>query len=931
MKKWLLACFFISGASALTYEIIWTRMLGWVFGTTIFAISTAVTAFMVGLAIGSFAGGRWMDRQRQILLVYSGIEIGCGVIGILMTWILPHLSPLSILLSRHLPESWTLALRFVLFFGILLIPTSLMGATLPTLARYLAGSDEDRGADPAKVISRITASLYGWNTFGGVVGALAADFFLIPKFGLSAVGTLAGLGNLFVAALILALRYAKGDRGVTPEPKSEEPPPRWLLLSFFLSGFCALAYEVLWTRVLVFFVGSEIFVFSIILAVFLSGIALGAWVCHSFITTHPRPLALLATAQGLLGVFGILSIVAIGTLEPILSAISKTPRFQFFSPFLQYMTVLAGSSIIVMLPATFIMGMTFPIYVRLGTRGWRTGESVGTLYAYNTIGSALGSLVAGFLLLPFLGLQRSLVLVAAINLVLAGQAVLKTPIPMLKKIATFALMLFILSAVGIAPKNYLLAHTYEKHYGPLLFFSEDIEGTVAVAKETDYNRMSFKRLVVNGFSMSGSDYTSQRYMRLLGFLPSWLHPSPHKALLIALGTGTTLSALAADPNISQIDSVDLSRSIRKAVPLFAEVNHQAWLDPRVHFVLDDGRHFLLSKDEKYDIITFEPPPPRNAGVVNLYTQDYYRICKAHLNAHGIVCQWLPVYQLSRADTRACIKAFINVFPYSTLWSGFANTNLCLIGSIDPLAINVESLRKKMANPTMVSDLHRMGLETPESVLSSFLKNDASLRKYTQEVQPLTDDHPELEYSFVSGPDIDEDWLFKKRDSVADLAIGTYNLKLLHQTKTFESLMEEFGAYYFKDASKAWQMELVGDRIVQIAPGNSYADYLLGTTNGALILLNEQLLKNQSNDEALLSRARWFRFHGKWNDAEKDYLAYARRHPESSYALFSVGVAEQFKGNSNEALQWYKAALQHKPDLQLRTELENRTRSVTPLQ
>lgn len=872
-------CFFLSGAAALTYQVIWIRMLGWFFGTTTLAVATTVAAFMAGLALGSWLGGRWVERQSHLIRAYVGVEGMMGLAGLGLTLGLNHLTGLSVWLYHNVPAPLLPLARFLLLFALLMVPTTLMGVTMPILARYVVSRPDE--------VARLLGRLYALNTAGAVLGALATDFWLIPTLGVTATGLSAAGLNLAVAALAW-LGLARQDSAPLPPAESDDrPPPLWLLVGFCGSGMAALALEVLWTRSLVFFMGCEVFVFSLILAVFLSGLALGASLARGWAGRVSDPSAALALVQSLLALLTLGSLGAIAALKQVLATlIELAPGLH---PWTQYVLKGAAACLVVMLPATLLMGATFPLFMRLGAEAGTVGRRVGLLYAWNTVGSAVGSLLAGFVLLPQLGLQRAILTVAALTLGLA----LMTALHGRRSLPVVGLTALALVFGFSLPSDTILARTYQAEFGPLAFFREAPEGTVAVATLRDFDRSEFRRLIVNGFSMTGTTFKSQRYMKLLGHLPSLLHPAPRRSLVICLGTGMTLSALAAHPEYERIDCVDLSATVRQALPLFEYANQGVWKDPRVHIRIDDGRNYLLNTEARYDVITFEPPPPRNAGIVNLYSREYYQLCRQRLNPGGLVCQWLPVHQLRQADVKACIRAFTDVFPNTTLWTNFAYTDLCLLGSMEPLPLSPERLRERLAR----TPLDAIGVEDAESLLSTYLHGPESLKAYTADTLPLTDDRPTLEYSFLSGLDIDLDYLLARRESVRPLLSDPPDEARL---KAGEILQDSVHQYYILEIAGLvrgdldqlrWQQDQMGDTIHRVAPSNLYGRYVLWATDPYKTYLEQELARRPQDRALLWALARWQRFRGELSGARATLLKLdPEQDGEVAWALFCVDAA-----------------------------------------
>ncbi|MBI3929331.1 MAG: fused MFS/spermidine synthase [Armatimonadetes bacterium] len=894
-NRWLLAAFFLSGAAALIFEVLWTRMLGWIFGTTIHAISTSVTAFMAGLALGSWLGGRLADRFADSLRLYVLLELLTGGLGMILTLALPHLGPVAALL-----DPLGLTGRFCFIFAILLIPTTMMGATLPILVRHLSRLDARLGS--------ITARLYAINTVGAVAGTLATDFALVPALGLAATGLLAGGFNLLAATVVAGLRRHLGCLSQSAGESRDLPAPVWLAAAFACSGFAALAYEVLWTRVLLFLVGSEIYAFSLILAVFLAGLAGGAALMGPQVDQHPRPLRVLAGLQVLLALLGIVTVLAgahFEDLKPVWSHLGQG--------WAGYVLTTSAACIIVMLPATLAMGATVPLFVRLGAREGAVGKAVGTMYAANTVGSALGSLAAGFLLLPALGLQHSLSLIASLNLVLALMLFWASRPAPVYRVAAILLVAGSSAGAFSLPPDLLLTHTYERRFGTLVYFREGLESTLAVATPEDFDGQRYRRLVVNGYSMTGLSFKSQRYMKLLGHLPVLLHRDPREALVICLGTGMTLSAVAAHPDLERIDCVDLDPGVREALPYFASANKEVWKDPRVSIHIEDGRHWLLTTGKRYDVITFEPPPPHNAGVVNLYSRDYYELCRSRLKPGGLVCQWLPVHQMTPEEVRQCIRAFVDVFPSGTLWSNFAYSDLCLLGGEEPLHLDPSVLGPRMAK--ISPELKAIGLEDAESLLATFLHGPDALRGYTKSSLALTDDRPFLQYSIPTQVRVDLDWLLAKREHVEKYLAGPARKRGLQRAYRLHDCIYQLYIFELLQPRAVWKRELLADSISPVDRDNPYAQYAFRVTDGVRALLDRRVASGHA--PSLLWRARWFRWRGRNQEAREDLKAFLAREPDSALGWYLLGRL----GPREAAAGCFKRALANCSDPELRLELQ----------
>ncbi|HEY4000829.1 MAG TPA: fused MFS/spermidine synthase [Candidatus Xenobia bacterium] len=878
----LLLCFFVSGASALLYEVLWTRMLGWLFGTTLLSVSMTVTAFMAGLALGGRLGQSIATRRSDRLGVYCALEALMGLTGVGVTCLLPHLAGVA----AHVQAGGQLALLFLL----LLLPTTLMGATLPILSLHLSHGSADVAAKVAR--------LYAVNTLGAVLGALLCDFALIPTVGLRETGIVAGLGNLLVATLVLAMRHRLPSHLEPPGPAAD-PPPLWVLWSFAVSGFAALAFEVLWTRSLLFFEGAAIFVFSIILATFLTGLAGGAWLVQRSAERMTRPAGLLAVLQIFLAVAGGLSLLVMSRLDPLLQQVQAS---LVASGWVQFLVGTSVSCVLIMLPSTLAMGATFPLYIRLA------GGDVGRPYAWNTVGSALGSLAAGFWLLPVLGLQKALLVTSLLCAALAVWTAIRGG-ARLAAAAGLVVAGALVVALLAVPGEALTRSTWEARYGHLAYFADDIENTVAVADEYDWDGSMARRLFVNGFSMTGTTFKSRRYMRLMGHLPVLVHPDPHRALVICVGTGMTLSAVALHPEVERVDCVDLSRTVRQTLSYFDNLNHEVRNNPKVHLYIDDGRHYLMTHDLQYDVITFEPPPPGNAGAVNLYTADYYRVCRQHLAQNGLVCQWLPIHQMRSADVKTCIRAFVDVFPDATLWSGYGYTDLLLLGGNEPLHLDYTRIARGMQGP-VGDELKGIGVDSVESLLNTYLHGPEALRMYTQDTPPLTDDRPTLEYGYVPQADIDLQFLLAARQTAYYVIHPSPNFATWLRTST---MVDNVYQYYIEERLRhdAWRMDLLSDILHRTSPDNPYVLYVVRATDAWKTLLDRDLLVHPDDLGLMAERAGWYRRRGNYLAGEADWQRYLARKPDDLYALYSCGMCELL-GRLPQASTHLEAALSHCP-------------------
>ena len=756
---WLI--FIFSGASGLIYQVIWMRQLTLIFGSTVFATSTVLTAFMGGLALGSYYFGKKIDESRESpLRIYALLEAGIGAFCLVWPLILGVLSAIYVLIHRNVTsEFYTLSLiRFVLTFGVLLIPATLMGGTLPVLTRFFVKRLEQLGTN--------IGILYALNTFGAVIGTVAAGFFLIEALGIR--WTL-GVGiaiNFAVAAIALVLTRRVSEteevsdqlREIPIEPEPSLTDNRQLitdnhlaLWAIGISGFCALAYEVLWTRIMVFFLGSTTYAFATMLAAFLFGIALGSMVFARWVDRIKQPVAIFGIVQLGIGLFALILMPAFEELYGMSRALQSTfggSRFwTFFSCFL------------VMCLPTFLMGASFPIVTKIYTGSARQlGKSIGNVYAVNTVGSILGAFCAGFILIPLLGIRPSIVLTVALNsgigclLILRGSGQTETGKQLLQglsigiPILNAGLAVILLLTVN---QPLFLKSAIFKTQRPgdtLVDYNEEVDATVTTLRDDE----GVYRLYVDTNQAADASRWDSPSHRVIAHLPLLLHPRPKRALVVGFGMG--LTSYSITQHGVQVDAIELSSGVISAAQThFTHVNGNVFQSPSFNYKLNDGRNHILMTKTKYDMIsTGIIHPLVSAGSSNIYTADFYRLCRRILTEDGIMCQWVPLHRLPEEHYKMIVRTFIEVFPETTLWYKYTPDFVILIGTLEPLTINYKNFIARSQIASIREGLAADDLDGL-SLLDSFMMGPEAVRKYVG-VGPIhTDNRPRLE--FFRGADL----------------------------------------------------------------------------------------------------------------------------------------------------------------------------------
>ena len=727
--------FIFSGACALAYETVWLRLFSIYCGNTTFAATAILTAFMAGLGIGSYFIGRKVDESVHPLRLYALMELLIAIYAFLLPdFFLPQFKPYFGFLTRTLQEHFfpLNVGRFFLVFALLIFPTAMMGGTFPALVKALGG---DRGRTSQRL-----AILYAMNTLGGAIGTAIAGFYAIGSLGLGSTQRWAIFLNLVIAAGSYSLSKW-GDyssAGIPPIPLAPpvRPPENFLLICFGLAGFASLAYEIICLRLFLFLLPygyNNVYVFSTALSVFLFGLFVGSMLVAGWIERLRNPLDTLAKSQVVLALATAVSL-------PILSLllrISPTGEIAEFSTRAFYSFLFC---LLVLLPATILMGIALPIYSRLGLANYAClGSDIGRIYAANTAGNIAGAFLGGFVLIPLFGIQKSFALVSLVYLLvgisLVGAAGTSRKGRDYRRIAI---------AIGIGAVVILAVFPFTRLFKPeppykLVHYREGISSTLLVLQDG-----ADSLLQINDFVAAGTDYEHLRNERMMAYLPYLMHNGESKtALVICLGTGTTAGALATVPSIERVTTVEIDEQVPGALGYFSSANFGVDNSRKSKIVIEDGRAFAEFDRGTYDIITGEPLHPKRAGTINLYTREFYENGRKRLAKNGIFAQWIPHHALSQDDMCAIMRTFSDVFPCVYLWMG---EQLIMLGTEEQLQPALDRITDRMQPPEVMMGLRQVDFDNPLTVLSGFLIWNESFRIYTAAASPLTDDMPRLEFS-----------------------------------------------------------------------------------------------------------------------------------------------------------------------------------------
>jgi spermidine synthase len=752
LRFWGGALFFFSGLTGLIYEILWTRRLNLTFGHSILAVSTVVTAYMGGLALGSALGGRWSDRRLSrgenaswFLACYGQLEGFVGLWAFLSLPMLGWVESLYLGMSARGVQGFPLyLLAFAASLLVLLPPTTAMGATLPVVS-CLYNSDP-RG------LGRTLSRLYSSNTFGAVCGVALAGFVLLPQVGLRSSVAIAGVLNLAIAAISLTIsRSLRGH--LEKAPASPPPPPSrssgsWKLpLAFGLTGTLSMAAQMAWTRSLTLSLGSSVYAFSIILVVFLSGIAGGSALYHRWLGARPPGWHHMASLAAGIGLSSALAIPILGQLPLV---------FLYFFPLVRdhYWQVmlldLALSALILIVP-TLLMGLSFPLVTQLyHHHSGQLGRSVGNIYSANTLGCIVGSSVTGFILIPQIGVQRTLEL-SACGFLWVGAFYAWQSTGRWRQGALALLPLGLLSlalpgwdssllSAGVATHGALLRQANSK-FSPHkpVYYRDGLSSTVAVLM-WDAGGLTMR---VNGKPEASLALPDRVNQTVLGLLPLLYCKDPKRVGIIGLGSGLTLTATASCPRVERAECAELEPCVIEGERYFAPYNQQILKDPRVKARYADGRTMVMGDSEKFDALVSVPSNLWVAGIVNLYTQDFYRSCRDKLQPGGVLVQWVNLYALSTQDLHTVVQTFGSVFPDAQLWA--LGGDLAMVGG-QPNA-SLELIQEYYSRSKYLrQELVELGFLNPQELLGAYACPLQFALQGQARVRLNTDDNPCLEYS-----------------------------------------------------------------------------------------------------------------------------------------------------------------------------------------
>lgn len=782
--------FILSGATGLAYEVVWTRQLTTFFGSTLYGVATVLTAFMGGLALGSYLLGRQADRVERPLVIYGLLEIGISIAALLFPLALDVMQPIigKFYVTGGENTFYVFSLvRFVVVFLLLLVPTTLMGATLPVLAKAVT-------REFAQVGRRI-GGLYALNTGGAVLGVFFTGFFLLEALGIFRVTLLAVVIDIIigVACIVMGQKMFRVSPSVAA-PESAMPAAgsagdelsagmiRLVLATYLVSGFVALAYQVCWTRALIFSfdsLKSTTYSFSGMLVVFLLGLTLGSALMQAIVDRQENLLRLYALIQAGIGLSGGLSFFVILANLPTLNEIGPDGALIYWAAVTNVMMKTAAA---IGIP-TLLMGMAFPVVARLVVRSMRhLSLDVARVYALNTVGAILGSFCSGFILIPLLGITGTITLLAFVNLSVAAilfllNGRLDQRTRMIFAIGAGAAAVLVPIRIGFSEHQLQRIQRNET----FVHYEEGAMATISVVENNSGDRMIY----VDDVGVAGTDKIMLTDQKSLAHVPMMLlGGQATNVLTVGFGSGGASYSYTLYPSIENIHAIEIAPEVLRAAPALTDSNHGILVtdkvlaaargagasgitgfrhpiseyvhtplpgfksfDPRYRVLVDDARSYLRFNTTKYDVIATDCTDLRYKSNANLYDLQYFELCRESISDRGLVVVWMPLAGLSDRAFRVALRTFQQVFPTMSVWY-FTNqpTHYCLlIGARDRMNIDYADVVKATAMPGVAEDLEEIGLRDPDKLISSFVCDERTLTQHLAGFPLNTEDWPIIEF------------------------------------------------------------------------------------------------------------------------------------------------------------------------------------------
>jgi len=763
-SKLLFAMLFLSGFAALVYELLWVRILGFMFGVSSFAIATAVSVFLLGLGIGSLLFGKFGERSKNVIKVYAYLELWIAIASLLSYMLLRHVPYLVSIYSFFYNTSsfYQLSLVRLLICSIILLPPSiLIGGTLPLISKYLINRNITLG-------SRF-CTIYSMNTLGAFFGTLFTALLLMRYLGLRNTFFTAVLLNILIFFLVSLLAKdtpsATADKETlakSPKAESHHTQSARLLffILFFIIGFLGIAFQVLWTRIMSVYYMSSTTSYAFILSGFLLGIVLGAYLVSFFIDRIDSPLRHISLYLIIVSFLASQLLYVFSNMTSIILSLAGLFNIPAFLPNLSIISSLLG--FLFSFVIALFLGALFPLaFRRYSPDVGRIADSIGKTYFYDSLGAVFGSIIAGFLLIPFLGFTKSTSLLLGICFLLSALLLfieVYTKLSSSKSISAYLSKLFsgknfiiVLLLLVISPTSFFIVANNKAHLfmGPqqeFLYYSEGLTATVSVVDISLKGRQE-KALCIDSQNVAGTSAIDVIDSKMLAHLPLLLHKKPDSAVTVGYGTGGTSYSMLLHG--VEVYAVEIEPKVIEADSNFSELNHDARKNPRMHVVIDDARNYLYATDRKFDVIVTDVTNLKYKGNPSLYSEEYFEIMKSRLNKDGIAAAWVPLSALSFGELQILISTFNEVYPHTTIWffTKYPTHFVILIGTPEKLDISLDTLEARMtSNPEIEQNLKSIEVDNVYELATMLLLGEEDVHTLVSGIPQNTDNNALLEFS-----------------------------------------------------------------------------------------------------------------------------------------------------------------------------------------
>jgi len=714
---------FLAGFTFLIYEVSWNRMLSLVLGATVMASTLVLMAFMAGFGAGAYYWGKQASVTGKTGRLLAFLIGGTGITSLLNYFVIRLFLP-ELYAVYAVPDSVIFLIALLLLSG----SAFLMGGVIPLVSKIVIHSKEHFSSDLGRI--------YALETLGSTLGGLSAGFLLLGTLGQRNTVFLAVAINILLAVwLLISKRYntekiefTKKESPIPDEALSSRSDRRTAIIATLASGFFVLGLQVVWIRFFRIYLTNTSYTFALITSLVIFGLFAGSWIYKRRGDAIKKPVKTLTWALLLMVLLGLAgAFVLVKLPELVMFPLGRLNEI----PAVRILLIPAIASLLVVLPPAIVSGFSFPLACRVYSPDSRkVSKNVGLILMYNTIGSVAGPFLSAFMLIPLLGVVKAILLLSALLLLALVIITGKEENKRKRNVFTVGLLgllvlTFLLGEIKILPPS------FKKLDREILYYRETVEGTLVVAQEKNpgtFIRVSY----VNNSAVIGSTYDAVKAVKMIGHLPFFAGLECENVLVVGFGMGVTTSAIAAHPEVEHIDCVEIVPGLKEAAPFYKELNNDVINDPRLNLMAGDGRHFLQKTSKTYDLISCDPTHPV-LGSGNLYTKEYFELCKAHLNDGGMVSQYLPLHKLRLNDLLGLIKTFQSVFPYATVWLG--QYHAILLGSRQPLKIDFEAWSERMGNMPEEKYFYF----DPYHLAVCVMMDDQTIKQFPEDVRINTDD------------------------------------------------------------------------------------------------------------------------------------------------------------------------------------------------